>query len=218
MNIEKTMQNLQKNGIEVCIVETKKDAVAKLSQFLHNGDTVSIGGSMSLSECGVIDFLKSGPYVFSNQNETTLSGDERAKIYEKAYTADVYICSSNAVTENGELYNVDGRSNRISAIAYGPKSVVMIVGINKIVTTLDEAVKRVKTIAAPKNCIRLHSNTYCKEKGMCKSLIDAGTDYAAHMSEGCSSSDRICCQYLISTKQRVSGRIKVIFVNESIGY
>ena len=134
--------------------------------------------------------------------------------YLKAFSADAYFCSSNAVTENGELYNVDGNSNRIAAISYGPKSVIMIVGYNKIVKNIDEAIKRVKTICAPKNCERLDINSYCNSKGECKSYLIENPE----ICDGCSSDTRICCNYLISSRQRHKDRIKVILVPEILGY
>ena len=119
--------------------------------------------------------------------------------------------SSNAVTERGELYNVDGNSNRIAAIAFGPSRVIMVVGINKIVPDLDAAIRRVKTIAAPKNTQRLSCKTYCEAAGKC-----AGLD--GDLCAGCASDARICCNYLVSAKQREPGRIHVIFVGEELGY
>ena len=195
--------------MEAYIVNSKDEVVEMVKKLINKGDAISTGGSMSLNECGVMDLLKSGDYNFIDR--TVLSPEETLI---KTCTADAFMCSSNAVTENGELYNVDGNSNRISAIAYGPKSVIMVVGYNKIVSNIDEAVKCVKTIAAPANTQRLNSNTYCQEKGECVSLSDKNAD----MCSGCKSDNRICCNYLISSRQRHKNRIKVIFVADELGY
>lgn len=211
MDLNKTMQNLNKNGIETYYTDTKEGVVPKIKELIKSGDTVAVGGSMSLFECGVLELLRSGDYNFLDRYA---EGVDTEQIFRSSYNADTYLCSSNAVTENGELYNVDGNSNRISSIAYGAKSVIMVVGINKIVQNLDEAIYRVKTIAAPKNCVRLNCDTYCNKTGKCKSLLLENP----LMADGCSGDSRICCNYLVSAKQRHTGRIKIIFVGESVGY
>lgn len=195
-------------------VESKALVPQKICELLTEGDMVAVGGSMSLFECGVIDLLRSGKYKFLDRYEKGLSREEMEKIYRDSFFADVYICSSNAITENGELYNVDGSSNRVAAICYGPKSVIIVAGYNKIVKDIDEAVRRVKTIAAPANSVRLSLETYCSEKGECMSLLsgDAG------MACGCNSPTRICCSYVVSAYQRKKDRIKVIIVGEELGY
>ena len=209
--IENTIKNLEKNNIEALYVESKEDVVPLIEKLVPQGSTVAVGGSVSLDESGVLSYLRSGRYEFFDRYAQGLSREEVMEVYRKSFGVDAYFCSSNAVTEEGELYNVDGNANRISAIAFGPKTVIMVVGVNKIVKNIDEAVKRVKTIAAPKNCRRLDCRTYCFEKGHCMDM-DGG------MGKGCDSPQRICRHYLVSAKQAVMGRIKVIIVNEELGY
>lgn len=209
--IENTIKNLEKNNIEALYVESKEDVVPLIEKLVPQGSTVAVGGSVSLDESGVLSHLRSGRYEFFDRYAQGLSREEVMEVYRKSFGVDAYFCSSNAVTEEGELYNVDGNANRISAIAFGPKTVIMVVGVNKIVKNIDEAVKRVKTIAAPKNCRRLDCRTYCFEKGHCMDM-DGG------MGKGCDSPQRICRHYLVSAKQAVMGRIKVIIVNEELGY
>lgn len=209
--IEKTMNNLKKNNIEPYFVEKKEDVVPLIESLVSEGATVAVGGSVTLAETGVLEHLRSGRYNFLDRYEPGLERGEIFEIYRKSFGADAYFCSTNAVTEEGELYNVDGNANRIGAIAFGPKNVIMVVGVNKIVKNIDEAVLRVKTVAAPKNCKRLDCKTYCLEKGHCVAM-DGG------MGKGCDSPQRICRHYLVSAKQAVMGRIKVIFVNEELGY
>lgn len=163
--IAKTIRNLEKNNMQACYVESRADAVNKVRELMSEGQTVAVGGSMTLYECGVIDLLRSGRYRFLDRYEEGLSRDEVEKIFRESFFVDTYISSTNAITENGELYNVDGNSNRVAAICYGPKSVIIIAGYNKIVSDIDEAVDRVKRTAAPANAVRLSCDTYCSEKG-----------------------------------------------------
>ncbi len=207
--INSTAKNLEKNNIKTYIVNNKDEVADLIKKLIKKGDTVSNGGSESLKQCGIIDLLKSGDYNFIDRTQL-----EPKEAYIKAFSADAYFCSSNAITENGELYNVDGNSNRIAAIAYGPDSVIMVVGYNKIVKNIDEAINRVKAICAPKNCERLEVNSYCKSKGQCMSYLNQSSE----ICDGCNSDTRICCNYLISARQRHKDRIKVILVPEVLGY
>lgn len=209
--IQKVMENLQKNRMAVEYVDTKEDVLPLIKALLPEGCTVANGGSKSLVETGVIDLLKSGHYHYLDRMAPELSPEERQKRMLDGGQADVYLCSSNAVTEQGELYNVDGNCNRIAAIAFGPKQVIMVVGINKIVPDLNAAITRVKTIAAPLNTQRLNCDTYCNKTGVCMGLEGGMTD-------GCHSSGRICCNYLISGQQRVPDRIRIILVGEPLGF
>jgi L-lactate utilization protein LutB len=212
--IQRTMENLEKNNMMAFYAETREEALKKISELINENDTVAVGGSMSLFEIGALNLLRSGKYNFLDRYKKDITDEEIEKIYRESFFADVYLTSSNAITENGELYNVDGKANRVAAISYGPKSVIIVAGYNKIVKDLDDAVKRVKTTAAPANCARLSRETYCSVKGECMSLMndDAG------MTSGCDSSGRICCSYLVSAYQRQKNRIKVILVGEELGY
>lgn len=206
MNMENIIKNLEKNNITAFCVKTKADVVPLIETLLKPGETVALGGSMSLFECGVIDFLRNGKYNFIDRYK---DGVDVRKVYIDSFNADTYFCSCNAVTEDGLLYNVDGNSNRVAAICYGPKSVIMVVGTNKIVKNIDEAIARVKNIVAPKNANRLSCRTYCAETCTCVS---------DEIGNGCDSDSRICANYVVSGKQRTPGRIKIIFVEENVGY
>ncbi len=206
------MRTLEKNNIEAFYAEDKKEALHKVECLLPEGGTVTHGGSVTLSQCGIIELLKQGKYNYLDRNVPGLSREQVEEIYRKTFGADVYITSANAVTMDGVLYNVDGNSNRVASILYGPKEVIFVVGRNKIVDTLDQAVERVRSVAAPKNAKRLNCDTYCKTQGRC--IAKPG----APMGAGCSSRDRVCCNYVVSAQQRVKGRIKVILVNEDLGY
>lgn len=211
ISIETTMKNLEHNNIEAFFAESRKDVVPLVEKLVKEGSTVAVGGSVTLEETGVLEHLRSGRYNFLDRYEEGLDGEQIKDIYRKSFGADAYFCSSNAITEEGELFNVDGNANRIGAIAFGPKNVIIIAGVNKIVKNIDEAVKRVKTVAAPKNCVRLNRRTFCAQKGFCANM-EGG------IGKGCDSTDRICRHYLVSSEQAVFGRIKVIIVDEELGY
>ena len=129
--------------------------------------------------------------------------EEVEEIMRKAFVSDTFLASANAITENGELYNVDGNGNRVSAMIFGPKQVIIVAGLNKIVTDLHAAVERLETVASPANCVRLGRNTPCAKTGRC-----------GH----CLSPDRICNDYVIMAHQRDKDRIKVIFIADEFGY
>ena len=210
--VEALMHALEKNNIRAFYAENKEEARALTEQLLPKGGTVTHGGSMTLQACGIPALLKNGNYEYLDRSAAGLSREQVEDIYRRAFFADVYLTSANAVTKDGLLYNVDGNSNRVAAILYGPKSVIFIIGINKIVEDLDAAIERVKAVAAPQNTVRLNCPTYCKEKGHC--IAAPGQP----MGEGCGSDSRICCNYVVSAKQRQKDRIKVIIVNEELGY
>lgn len=211
--INKTMERLRRNNMAAYYVETRAEVVPLLKTLMKEGETVTHGGSETLKECGVTDMLNSGAYNYLDRSKAE-TREEVEKIYRAAFTADTYLASANAVTEGGLLFNVDGNSNRVSAILYGPKQVVFICGYNKIVRDLDEAVVRLKTVASPKNTKRLNCDTYCAREGECLAM---GRD-ASYMCDGCKSPARICCNYVVSAYQRHKDRIKVIFVGEELGY
>ena len=202
---------LERNNMKGYYVETAAQVPALVASLLNKGDTVSVGGSVTLEQTGVMTLLRNGDYTFLDRYEEGLTREQITQLFQKSFFADAYLCSANAVTMRGELYNVDGNSNRIAAIAFGPKSVILVVGVQKLVPDLPAAVERVKTVAAPLNAKRLSCDTYCAHTGTC-----AGAD--AGMTVGCANDGRICCNYLVSAKQRHKDRIKVIFVGEHVGY
>ena len=205
--IQKTIEALKANNIEVFYAETKEEIPAIVKSILNKGDTVSHGGSVTLEECGVAELIKNGDYNFLDRAQT----DDVQKLYRDCFSADAYLTSANAVTEGGSLINVDGNANRVGCIAFGPKKVIFVVGANKIVKHVNEGFLRVKTIAAPKNAVRLGLNTPCSKLGHCIAL-EGG------IAEGCNTSNRICSQYLITAFQRDKNRIKVIITPDSLGY
>lgn len=205
LKMERCAEALRKNNIYCECVENTDEALDVISTLIHPGDTVSVGGSMTLFEAGVIDMLRNGSYNFLDRYESGLLPEQISDIYMKSFTADAYFMSSNAITEKGELYNVDGNGNRVAALIYGPKSVIVVAGYNKIVKDIDEAKKRVCEIAAPANSVRLKTDAPCTQTGRCVN---------------CMSDSRICATTVITSHQmpRFKDRIKVILVGEELGY
>ena len=202
--IKLTIENLNKNNM---------DALQKALSLLNDGDTVSVGGSVTLSEIGILDALKCSKYNYLDRYAAG-NPQEMHEIFRQSFLADAYFTSSNAVTEEGELFNVDGNANRVAAMMYGPKKVIVIVGKNKIVKNIDDALIRVRTVAAPLNCKRLNKETYCAKIGHCVTM-DNGN--ATEMGAGCRSKDRICRNFTVMG-EHIPDRVKVIIVNEDLGY
>ena len=177
-----------------------KSAALKLAlSLIPEGSSVTMGGSMSVKEIGLTDALKTGNYRFIDRAEYK---DPREAML-LAYNADVFLASANAITEDGMLVNIDGNANRVSAIAYGPKKVVFVVGMNKVAPDIDGAIKRARNTAAPINAQRFGLKTPCAETGSCAD---------------CKCPDTICCEFLITRYSRHKDRIHVILVGESLGY
>ncbi len=214
MNIvNETMENLEKNNMKPYFCEDSQKALELVKSLLKEGETVATGGSVTLRETGVEELLRSGAYNFIDRAMAT-TAEETEEVFLGAFRADTYLMSTNALTRSGVLYNVDGNSNRVAALLYGPKSVIIVCGYNKIVDSLDEAVYRMKTIAAPLNTKRLATGSYCEHAGECMSLSKENPE----LCDGCSGAGRICCNFVVSAQQRKKDRIKVIIVGENLGF
>ena len=213
--ISKVMKSLENNNINVAYAETKEEVCKIVKNMLFKGAVITAGGSMSLKESGVWDIISSPEYDFRDRSRQGISEEERTEAYKAAIGCDFFFCSSNAVTENGELINVDGNANRISSIAFGPKKVVMVVGVNKLVKDIDEGLLRIKKIAAPKNAVRLNTGTPCQKLGHCIALEKSE---CPAMTDGCKSPRRMCIEYLISGFHKEKGRLNIILCGETLGY
>lgn len=201
--VKRTIENLEKNNMEGVYVNDEKALIEKIGTLVKDGETVSVGGSMTLFETGVIDYLRCGKFNFLDRYKEGLTHDDINEIFRKTFSADAFFTSSNAVTEDGELYNVDGNGNRIAAMLFGPDKVIVIVGVNKIVKNVEEAIERNRHIAAPANAKRLNKNTPCTKAGYCMD---------------CRNQDRICNEYALIKRQMRKGRITVIIVGKELGY
>lgn len=209
-----TKKSLEANNMNAYVVETKDDAVNLLKNLLKEQSSVAVGGSVTLDQLGVIQMLRDGDYNFIDRYEKDIPREEVENRFRMGLLADYFIMSSNAITEDGCLYNVDGNGNRVAALCYGPKNVIVIAGKNKIVKDINQAQFRVRTIATPKNCQRLGINSYCSSTNKCMALNQENIDFC----DGCKADSRICCTYVVSAMQRIKGRITVILVNEELGY
>lgn len=213
--IERVITALRKNNMQGIYIPCINDITKTVKDLMFDGAVIAAGGSVSLKESGVWELIAGGNYNFYDRNREGITAEEKQEVFRKVIGADFYFCSTNAITEKGELLNVDGFANRIAAIAFGPKKVIMIVGANKIVPTLEDAFLRVKKIAAPKNCVRLGINSPCTKLGHCVSLLKS--DNPA-FTDGCDFERRICANYLVSGKQQIKDRITVILCGEELGY
>ena len=205
---------LKNNRFDVFYAENAEEAREIVFELIPEGASVAVGGSVTLDQLDLLTAFRSGKYRFIDRYAASTSEEQKQKRRE-GLTADVFVMSSNAVTEDGLLYNVDAQGSRVAALQYGPDTVIVIAGRNKIVPDLKEAVLRVKTVAAPLNARRLGYRTYCREKGCCLS-VDQGC--GENMTAGCASRQRICAKYSVEGMQFARGRIKVILVDEELGY
>lgn len=201
--IKRTMESLEKNNISAYRVENEEEALKKIGELIPEGSTIGIGGSMTLFEIGAIDFIRKANYKVLDRYKDGLTPAEMKEIFRQGFFADAFLTSSNAVTENGELYNVDGNGNRVAAMLFGPDRVIVVVGINKLVKDIEEAVIRVEETAAPANNKRLNKTNPCTKTGHCMD---------------CSSEGRICNEYTVIRRQGAKGRLHVIIVNKELGY
>lgn len=194
---------LESRRFEAYYCSTKQDALNKALALIPKEHTVGWGGSASIYEIGLVDKLISEGYkVFDRSRAET--DEERTEIMRKALVADTFITGTNALTEDGMLLNVDGRGNRVAALTFGPKSVVVIAGINKVVRNAEDAVNRIKTTAAPINITRFPGKkTPCALTGKCGD---------------CLSEDCICAHWVLTRLSQPAKRIKVILVGENLGF
>lgn len=198
--IDRTVRSLNVNQFETTILETKDEVIPFLERVLPINATVALGGSMTLESCGVVDWLRTADVQFIDRYAENVNRDDA---FRQGFNADVFICSSNALTVDGELINMDGAGNRVGAMIFGPKKVYVIVGINKLVFNQDEGIKRIKHVAAPANCERLGKNTPCRQIGECVN---------------CHVQERICSATVIMHRSHTPKRIHVVIVKENLGY
>lgn len=201
--IEAVIKHLRSNNIAGYFVSNQNDLIALLTNLISENTTVGCGDSVTLEQTGVFDFLRNGNYIFYDKYKPNLTSEEKRDIYLKNFSADTFITGSNAITEDGKIFNIDGNGSRVAPIIYGPKQVIIVVGLNKIVENVDAAIKRTRQIAAPLDAKRLKKETPCTRTGQC---ID------------CKHKQRICNDFVLITGQFIENRIKVIVVNDTLGF
>ena len=192
------IRGLNSRNMSGCYAADKEEAVKLALELIPEGSTVAMGVCMTAHEIGLIHALENEKYHYIDRDKMTPRDSLMA-----AYDADVFLSSANAITSDGIMVNIDGNSNRVSCIAQGPKKVVFLVGMNKVCSDLDSAMKRARNVAAPANAQRFDIKTPCKETGRCCD---------------CKSPDTICCQILTTRYSRHEGRIHVILINDILGY
>lgn len=196
------IERLEKRGMEGYFFEDSKSCTDQILSLMEAGSSVAWGGSETIKECGLMDALKGADYELIDRS-LAKTPEESREIFGKSILSDYFLTSSNAVTLNGELVNIDGNSNRVACLAHGPRHVIIIVGMNKLVPDVNAAVARIRNVAAPANAERLGTKTPCGATGVCGD---------------CLSPDCMCCEILITRKSRHPGRMKVFFVAEELGY
>ena len=201
--IDRLIKNLESNNMKGTYLKNREELTAYLNAQIQDGSLVSVGGSQTLFELDLISYLRNREIRFLDRYKGELTGEEKKELYRKSFFADFYFSSSNAITVDGHLYNVDHTGNRVAALLYGPEKVFVVVGINKIVDTVEEAIARVRAVAAPANNVRLNRNTPCVKFGSC---VD------------CKVEDRICNEYTLIKRQAVKDRIEVIILPFELGY
>lgn len=196
------VKNLQGRHFDAYYCADRKEALAKALELIPAGAAVGWGGAVSAKQIGLMDSLKSGNYQVIDRDACNTQAEREAAMLD-CLRADVFLTGANALSLDGQMVNIDGNGNRVAAIAYGPKIVLVIAGMNKVEATLQDAVQRARTVAAPINQQRFLLDVPCSHTGSC---VDCKSD-------GC-----ICNQLLITRNCRPVGRIKLILVGEELGF
>ena len=199
---ERTIQALKKNNFEALYVSDSKAALEEVMKRIPDGATVGVGGSVTLAQIGLLDALKNRKIQFIWPQQQAKNDEERLELFRKCFSSDVFVASTNAITESGKLFNVDATGNRVGAMFIGPKKVIVVSGVNKIVKDIEAAEKRLKEWTAPQNAKRLNRKTPCAETGVCSD---------------CNSPDRICNIDVTLRKKPTRTEVVIILVGENLG-
>lgn len=199
-NLAQTViKGLKSRNMEGYYAASREEALKMALSLIPEGATVTMGGCQTAADIGLTDAIKSSKYNYLDRNN---AADKRAAELQ-AYAADYFIASANAITNDGVIVNIDGNSNRVSCLAYGPEHVLYLIGMNKVCPDTDSAIKRARNVAAPINATRFGVNTPCTKTGACAD---------------CKSPETICCNFLITRFERHAGRVSVILINEDLGF
>ena len=199
---KRLVKNLKARHFDAYYCSNKSEALAKALELIPEGASVGWGGVMSGVEIGLLDAIQSGNYIAIDR-EKAKSPEEKFKLEMDCLTADVFLTGANAMSLDGQMVSIDGNGNRVAAIIYGPKKVLVIVGMNKVCDTIEDAVQRARTVAAPMNMQRFMKDTPCAATGKCAD---------------CKSVDCICNQILVTRHCRPVGRIQYLVVGEDLGF
>lgn len=196
------LRNLHSRHYDAYYCETGEQALEKALELIPEGSSVGWGGALSAQQIGLLDAVRAGNYTAIDRDAVS-DPAEKKKIMKQALLADVFITGANALSLDGQMVNIDGNGNRVAAMVYGPESLIVIVGMNKVCDSLEAAVNRARTVAAPMNMQRFNLQTPCKATGVCAD---------------CKSPDSICNQMLITRNSKPAGRIKIILVGQALGF
>jgi len=199
------VEALKRRNITALYVPSAKVAVEKICRLIPEGSSVALGGSVTIMQSGLLDALRSMKIDLLDRYRPGISGEEVEAVMQRGLSADFLLMSCNAVTADGKLINEDGRGNRVAGLIFGPRKVILMVGVNKIVKTVDEGIARIREVAAPLNCIRLSADTPCTRDGFCD-------------DSNCVAPARLCSQLTIIESNRVKDRLTVVLVGEELGY
>lgn len=201
--IQAVIKNLKRNNMAGYFVRNKSELINLISSLIPNESTVGCGDSVTLEQTGVFDFLRDGNYDFYDKYKPNLTSADKRMLYLQNFSSNTFITGTNAVTMDGKLFNIDGNGSRVAPMIYGPEQVIIVVGRNKIVESVDVAIERTRQVAAPLDAKRLKKETPCTKLGKC---ID------------CNHKQRICNDFVLITGQFIKDRIKVVIVDEVLGY
>ncbi len=200
---ERIIKSLNRRNMEAFYCKTSEDAVNKVSELISDGSTVTWGGTATIRDLGIPEMLKNRGTLNVLDRDKVELPEEKEQIYLKAFSADVFLTSANALSEDGVIVNIDGNGNRVAAISWGPKKVIFVIGLNKVAQTVEAALARARSTASPINAQRFDINTPCKADGIC---------------HNCNSADSICSYVHFLRNSRNKGRHVVVLVGEDLGY
>ena len=202
---ESVIEKMKRRNINGMYCRTTKEAVAQICRMIPEKSVVALGGSVTIMQSGLLDELRRKNVDLLDRYRPGITSAEVEAVMARGMTADIQLMSCNAVTSDGKLVNEDGRGNRVAGLIFGPKKVIMMVGVNKIVSSVEDGITRIREIAAPLNCLRLGLDTPCVHTGFCD---DAN----------CFPPERVCSQITIIESNRPKDRLTVVFVGEELGY
>lgn len=205
LQAEQVIKNFKKRGIEGLFCQSAALAVEEICRMIPAGSLVGLGGSETILESGLVAALRQMDIRLLDRYKDGVSKEEVNEMRRRGLAADIFICSSNAVTADGKLVNIDGTGNRVAAMIFGPAKVIVLAGMNKVTPDLDTAIARVKNTAAPANSLRVGVETPCSKTGFCQ-------------DPHCHPPRRICCQLVVTEASMTPGRVTVVLVGEALGY
>ena len=196
------IKNLKRRHIEGFYCATAEEAVKKVSDLIADGSSVTWGGTMTVRDLGIPQYLKDRGTLEVLDRDLAETPEEKQSVYLKAFSADVYLSSANAISEDGVIVNIDGNGNRVAAITWGPKKVIFVIGLNKVAQNVEAALARARSTASPINAARVDIHTTCHTDGVC---------------HNCNSPECIC-NYVHFLRNSPQGRHVVVLVGETLGY